>query len=122
MMTLESEVRSRVREVQNGIRNAKDHRQYVECLKTVSRFLPQTANSASDNRIGNRTKEDIEDSEIFLRFHYSTFAKFLLDSITFETVGDLTKAEFGQYFLHYFLNGSSEDAFLAVTFAVYNTG
>ncbi|XP_053386091.1 telomere length regulation protein TEL2 homolog [Mercenaria mercenaria] len=118
-MTLESEVRSRVREIQNGIRNGKDHRQFVECLKNVCKYLPCVDSSKKGD---NKEKEEQECSKIFLKNHYTSFAKFLLDSVTFETVGHLTKSEFTQYFLHFFLNGCCEDAFLAVTFAIYNTG
>lgn len=117
-MPLESDVRSKVREIQNAIRNVKEQRLFVEHLKDLCRFLQNT-----DDKTGNNEKEDdLESNKVFLRNHYTNVARFLLDSMTYETVGHLTKSEFSQYFLHFFLNGCSEDAFLAVTYAVYNTG
>lgn len=118
-MTLESDIRTKVREIQNGIRNVKEHRQYVEHLKSLCTFLPSTD---KDNAGKYVEKEDKECCKIFMKNHYANIAKFLLDSITYETVGHLTKSEFSQYFLHFFLNGCNEDAFLAVTFAIYITG
>ena len=119
-MTLEVEIRAKAREIQNGIRNGKDHQHFLDCLKNVCKLLP--CEDSSVEKGDNKAVEDKECSNIFMKNHYTNFAKFLLDSITLETVGQLTKSEFTQYFLHFFLNGCCEDAFLAVTFAIYNTG
>jgi hypothetical protein len=119
-MTLESEIRARVREVQNGIRNGNDHQQFLDCLKKVCKLLPCEESSSAKG--DNKALEDQESSNIFMKNHYTNFTKFLLDCITFENVGQLTKAEFNQYFLQFFLNGCCEDAFLAVTFAIHSTG
>lgn len=116
-MPLESDVRSKVREIQNGIRNVKEQRQIVEHLKDLCRFLQKT-----DVKTDNSEKEDLESNKVFMKNHYTNVARFLLDAVTYETFGHLTKSEFSQYFLHFFLNGCNEDAFLAVTYAVYNTG
>ncbi|XP_060555016.1 telomere length regulation protein TEL2 homolog isoform X2 [Ruditapes philippinarum] len=119
-MTLESEIRARVREIQNGIRNGNDQQQFLDCLKKVCKLLPCEESSSAKG--DNKALEDQECSNIFMKNHYTNFTKFLLDCITFENVGQLTKAEFNQYFLHFFLNGCCEDAFLAVTFAIHSTG
>lgn len=110
-------MRAVVREIQNKLRKAQDAQQYVTCLKEVNHFLPK-----QDMGTQWCDEADKKQTEIFFKYHYASFARSLIDSIAIETVGKLTKAEFTQHFLHYFLCGSFEDTFLVTTYAIYNTG
>lgn len=111
---MEGEIRTKVRELQNNFRRAEDHHAFVICLKEANLLLP-------DPEHGLDSFED-EQTHIFLKYHYANFARLVINSITMDTVGKLTKAEFTQHFLRFFLSGNYEDSFLVVTNAVYNTG
>ncbi|KAL4239491.1 TEL2 [Mactra antiquata] len=123
-MTTESEVRAEVRSIQNNIRciNVNETRKFLENLKQIRKFLPENEICWSDTQTAVPILKRYNDgTAIFMKQHYTSFARFLLDVLSIDNVGNLTKADFFQYCTYYFLCGNTEDAFLTLTNAVYCT-
>ncbi|KAH3866939.1 hypothetical protein DPMN_030063 [Dreissena polymorpha] len=109
-MSLQSNVRASVREIQNNLRRASSKDAFVKGLKCACEFLPCQQKEKADE-IYHQLDES---SEVFLKNHHSQFTRFLLDIMNVDNVGQLNKDEFTKYFLIFFLNGSCENALLAV--------
>ncbi|XP_052264514.1 telomere length regulation protein TEL2 homolog isoform X2 [Dreissena polymorpha] len=117
-MSLQSNVRASVREIQNNLRRASSKDAFVKGLKCACEFLPCQQNQKADE-ICHQLDES---SEVFLKNHHSQFIQFLLDIMNMDNVGQLNKDEFTKYFLIFFLNGSCENALLAVLSFIGRSG
>ncbi|XP_052790306.1 telomere length regulation protein TEL2 homolog [Mya arenaria] len=116
-------IRRTVREIQNKLRNVKSKDDYLSCLRLICQYIPLKKSDSKNENLDKKPIDD-ENQEIFLKTHYIQMCKFLLDIISIENVGQLSHSEFSQYFLHIFLDGSCENAFLILmdTIAITSPG
>lgn len=116
-MSVDVEVRTTVRKLQNELRLAQSKNEFVECLLSLKEFCSAADETESVNtckKSQRKQNANEERSECFFKNHYVSVCKLLLNKMTLENVGQLNSDEYTQLFLNVFLHGQSDKAFLAL--------
>ena len=115
-MSSDAGIRSDVREIQNKLRQCQDHQMFIESLKSLCSYLTlQGSKSKSASAKCGELSELSVSTKLFLKNHYVQVANFLLDITSLDNVGTLSRSEFSEYFLKFFIEGCCEDAFFVLT-------